>query len=183
MKRLRAVLVCLMGVSGAMAHEPFQLSLTPDIALFDPSERIEGLTLNIWGENPQSALAIGAVNGSAGDSAGLSLAFILNYADNYKGLQCGLVNYAEDDVFAWQGGYLFGFSVINYTGGTMKGIQTGVVNCAGKLNGLQLGLVNYAVTVENGMQVGLVNLMPQNEWFTAFPDEVAPVMVIVNWQI
>ena len=47
--------------------KPLQLSLTPDIALFDRSETIEGLCLSIWGENPQTALALGIVNGSTAE--------------------------------------------------------------------------------------------------------------------
>jgi hypothetical protein len=171
--------------SGAMAgSKSLQLSLTPDIALYDRSETIEGLTLGVWDENPQSALALGVVNGSTGQSAGLSLALVLNYADSYKGLQWGLVNYTKDDLLGWQGGFCFGIaiSVVNYTGGNMKGLQTGVVNYAGHLTGVQFGLVNYAATADTGAQIGLVNLLPQNAWFTGLPDELAPGMVLVNWR-
>ena len=185
MKRLLTVLAGVMVASGALvASEPIQLSLTPDIAIFDRSTTIEGLTLNIWGENPQTALALGIVNGSTGESAGLSLALVLNYADNYKGLQWGLVNYIKGDFLGWQGGFCVGvaISVVNYTGGAMKGLQTGVVNYAGRLTGLQFGLVNYAETAETGVQIGLINLIPQNQWFTGLPDELAPGMVFVNWR-
>jgi len=184
MKKLLTVLAGALVASGVMAgSEPVNLSLTPEIALFDRSETIEGLTLSIWGENPQSALALGLVNGSTGRSAGLSVG-LLNYADNYKGLQWGLVNYTTGDFLGWQGGLLCGclVSAVNYTGGTMKGFQCGVVNYAGRLTGLQLGLVNYAATANNGVQIGLVNLIPQNEWFTNFPDELAPGMILVNWR-
>ena len=71
---------------------------------------------------------------------------------------------------------------VNYTGGTMKGLQTAAVNYAGKLTGLQLGFVNYAETAESGVQVGFVNIIPQNQWFSGLPDELAPGMVIVNWR-
>jgi hypothetical protein len=165
-----------LAATGVMAGtEPIQLSLTPDIAIFDKSERIEGLTLGIWSENPQSALALGFVNGSTGESAGLSWSLILNYADSYKGVQWSLINYTGEDFLGWQLG------LVNYTKGSMKGLQTGVVNCAGKLTGLQLGLVNYAETVESGVQIGLVNIMPENEWFSKLPGELAPGMIIVNW--
>jgi hypothetical protein len=96
MKKVLTALVGVVLASGTLvASEPIQLSLTPEIAIFDRSERIEGLALSIWGENPQSALALGIVNGSTGDSAGLSWAWILNYAGNLTGLQLGLINYAE----------------------------------------------------------------------------------------
>jgi len=64
----------------------------------------------------------------------------------------------------------------------MKGLQTGTVNYAGRLTGIQLGLVNYAETVESGLQVGLVNIMPQNPWFTDVPNALAPGMVFLNWR-
>jgi hypothetical protein len=167
-----------MGVASmscVMASQPIQLSLTPEIALFDRNERIEGLALSIWGENPQTALALGFVNGSTGESAGVSLSFILNYADDYKGVQWAAVNYTENDFLGWQAGF------VNYTGGTMKGLQSGWVNYAGKLTGLQFGFVNYAESAETGVQIGVVNLIPSNAWFSELPDQLAPGMVFLNW--
>jgi len=163
--------------------KPFQASLTPDIAIYDRNVPISGLTLSIWGENPQTGLAVGLVNGSTGQSAGLSVGFV-NYAESYKGLQWGLVNYTKQDFSGWQGGPFFGLlvSAVNYTGGTMTGFQCGVVNYAGKMTGLQLGLVNYAASVDSGVQIGLVNLIPENRWFSGLPDELAPCMVFVNWR-
>ena len=182
MKKLLAVLVGVTGMSQVMASEPFQLSLTPEVAIHDRSERIEGLALSIWGENPQSALAVGFVNGSTGESAGLSVG-LLNYADSYTGLQWGLVNYTSGDFTGWQGGFFLGIvgSVVNYTGGTMTGFQCSVVNYAGDLNGFQLGIVNYADKAKAGLQIGIVNIMPRNEWFSRLPDELAPAMILVNW--
>ena len=177
MKKMLTVLVCIMTASLATAGiKPIQLSLTPEIALYDRSETIEGLTLGIWGENPQTALALGFVNGSTGQSAGLSLALVLNYADNYKGIQFAPINYSMGGFLGWQAG------LVNYTDGFMKGLQTGVVNYAGKLTGLQLGLVNYAATAETGVQLGLVNFIPDNPWFTGLPDELAPGMILINWR-
>lgn len=183
MKRLLAFIVSTVVASGAMAEtKPFNLSITPNVAVYDRSETIEGLTLSIWGENPQTSLAIGFVNGATGESAGLSLG-LLNYAENYKGLQWGLVNYTTGDCSGWQGGFGFGIAVsaLNYTGGAMKGLQTGIVNYAGKLTGLQFGLVNYAATADDGVQIGLVNIIPENRWFSGLPDELAPGMIFVNW--
>jgi len=169
-------LVAVLLTTGVMAgNKPLQLSLTPDIALVNRNEKIEGLSLNIWGENPQAGLALGFVNGSTGESAGLSLGLILNYADSYKGLQLAAVNYTKADFLGWQIGF------VNYTDGFMKGLQTGVVNYAGKLTGLQFGFVNYAASAKTGVQIGLVNLMPQNAWFTGLPDELAPGMILINW--
>jgi len=43
---------------------------------------------------------------------------------------------------------------------------------------------DYAATAtaETGVQIGLVNLIPQNKWFTELPDELAPGMVLINWR-
>ncbi|MFP4160078.1 MAG: LA_2272 family surface repeat-containing protein [Desulfobacterales bacterium] len=155
---------------------PFQASLTPDIAIHDRSVMIEGLTLSVWGENPQKALSLGVVNGSTGESVGFSLGLLLNYSESYKGVQWAPVNYTKQDFFGWQHGF------INYTDQRIKGVQTGWLNYAGKLKGLQLGLFNYAETAETGFQIGIINVIPENRWFRDFPDSVAPGMVFVNWR-
>ena len=182
MKTLLTVMAGVIGLSSVMASEPVQLSLTPDFAIYDRSERIEGVALSIWGENPQAGFALGLVNGSTGDSVGLSVGLV-NYADSYTGLQWSFVNYTKGDFTGWQGGPFFGLlvSAVNYTEGTMKGLQCGLVNCAGTLNGLQVGFVNYAQKVKSGVQIGIVNVMTENEWFSKLPDELAPAMVLVNW--
>ncbi len=164
--------------------ESFQASLTPDNAIHDRNTRIEGLTLSIWGENPQTALSIGFVNGSTGQSAGFSFG-LMNYADTYSGVQWALVNMTHGDFNGLQSGYIgLPISVFNYTGGHMRGLQAGLINLTGTLSGVQLGLVNYAQRVDTGVQIGLVNLIAQTEtWFDNFPHEVAPVMVLANWRL
>ncbi len=185
MKKLLFALIFAVCSTVALAEtHPFNLSLTPDIAVFDRSDRIEGLTLSIWGENPQSSLAIGLVTGTSQESVGLSLGFV-NYGQNYTGVQWGLVNVASEDFSGWQGGFFFGLvgSVVNYTGGTMSGFQCGLVNYSGKLTGLQLGLVNYTEGGDAGVQIGLINIIGENDaWFVELPDELAPAMIIVNWR-
>jgi hypothetical protein len=184
MRKLWIVFASLLIAGGAVAQtKPFNASITPDYSVYGRDVMIEGLTLSIWGENPQTSLAIGFVNGSTGKSAGLSLG-LLNYAESYKGLQWGFVNYTTGDFSGWQGGFVFGIAVsaLNYTGGDMRGLQTGVVNYAGKLTGLQIGILNYAETAKSGVQIGLVNLIPENAWFSNLPDELAPGMIFVNWR-
>lgn len=171
---LAAVLISAAAMAGT---KPFNLSITPDFAVYDRSETIEGLTLSLWGENPQTSLALGVANGTTGNSAGLSWAFVLNYADNYKGIQWAPINYVKGDFLGWQGGF------VNYTDGTMKGFQSGTVNYAGRLTGLQLGFVNYAEDADAGVQIGLVNIIRQNTaWFSGLPEELAPAMIFVNWR-
>lgn len=184
MKKILAVVSIALAATGAVAESrSIQLSLIPDIALVNRTETINGLSLNIWGENPQTALAIGLVNGSIGESAGLSIG-VLNYAESYSGLQWGLINYTAKDLSGWQGGFCLGLvgSVVNYTGGAMSGFQCGIVNYADSMTGLQLGLLNCAKTANAGVQVGLINIMPENQFFTGLPDELAPGMIIVNWR-
>lgn len=171
--------ISIMVVSVGLAiaeSKPIQLSLTPDIAIYSKNTTIEGLALSIWGENPQKALALGIVNGSRGDSAGFSWGLLANYSDSYTGVQWAFVNYAKANVLGWQAG------LVDFTEGTMKGLQTGFVNYAGNLTGLQLGLLNYSAKAATGVQIGLINLLPQNEWFKKLPNELAPGMVFVNWR-
>lgn len=177
MNKLLIIVAGIMVASGSMAGgKPVQISVTPDIALHDRSEQIEGLVIGIWSENPQTALALGVVSGSTGSSAGLSWSLLLNYADNYKGIHWAPINYTKGDFLGWQGGF------VNYVGGAMKGLQSGTVNYAGRLTGLQFGLLNYAETAETGIQIGLINIIPQNEWFTELPEALAPGMIFVNWR-
>ena len=178
MKKLLACLVIVLASTVARAESrPFNLSLTPDIAVYDRSETIEGLTLSVWGENPQTSLALGIANGAPGDSAGLSWALVLNYADNYKGIQWAPINYTKGDFLGWQGGF------VNYTAGAMKGLQSGVVNYAGGVTGLQFGFVNFADDADAGVQIGLVNVIRENtSWFKELPEQLAPGMILVNWR-
>jgi hypothetical protein len=174
----------VLGGTARAQSAAFQASLTPEHALHDRETRIEGLTLSVWGENPQSALSIGFVNGSTGTSKGFSFGLV-NYAERYAGAQWSLANFAQSDFSGWQGGPVFGLvvSAVNYCGGTMSGLQTGLVNLTGKMSGVQIGLVNYAQQVDAGVQVGLVNLIGNSSgWFANWPNEVAPGMIFANWK-
>lgn len=178
MKKLLAWLALALVSTSVMAgSKPFNMSITPEVAIFKRSTTIKGLTLSLWGENQQTSLALGIVNGSSGDSGGLSWALFLNYADNYRGIQWAAINYTEGDFFGWQDGFL------NYSGGDMKGLQMGLVNYAGKLTGLQFGFVNYAKDADTGVQLGIVNIIRHNKnWFTELPQELAPAMFFFNWR-
>jgi len=171
---LLACLVVIVASSQAMASKVIQLSLAPDLALYPRGTRIDGVSLNIWGQNPQTSFALGFINGFDGMSKGFSLG-LFNYSDNYTGFQLGAVNYTEG---SFGGGQL---GIVNYTVGAMQGVQLIGVNYAGRLNGVQIGFINYAAEVESGVQIGLINIIPHNTWFTRFPDQIAPAMVILNW--
>lgn len=178
MKHLLVGIVSLLLTAGAFAGtHSINLSLAPDYAIYDRTETIEGFTLSLVGENPQTALSLGIVNGSTGKSAGFTWGFIANYADDYQGVQWAMINWNQGDFLGWQSG------LVNYTGGTMKGYQSGVVNYAGKLNGFQLGFVNWAETTTAGLQIGFINVMRDNTvWFGELPGHLAPAMIIVNWR-
>ena len=130
---LLALLVIFMAGGQAMASKPIQLSLTPNFAIYSRTTQIEGLSLSIWGENPQTSLALGFFNGFTGSSKGFALGIFLNYSDSYKGVQWGGVNYTKGSMLGWQAG------IVDYVDGSMKGLQTGLVNYAGHLKGVQFG--------------------------------------------
>ena len=164
MKRsILTLIFCFIATAVFAETQSFQLSLTPDVALRTKTTHIKGVSLNIWGENPQNAFALGLVNGSRGQSSGLSLGFFGNYAENYEGAQLAGIG--------------------NYASGKITGLQWAAVNYAVKLNGLQLGLVNIAETTEQGVQIGFFNVIKETKsWFTNLPNELAPGMVFVNWR-
>ena len=73
MKKIIFIVLAILMIATGMAmadSKPVQLSLTPGVAIFDRSTNIEGVSLSIWGENPQKGFALGFVNGSSGNSAG-----------------------------------------------------------------------------------------------------------------
>lgn len=160
MKRILLIIAVAVAAVSARAEDSkfLNLSLTPDVALYSKSTQINGVTLSIWGENPQSALALGFVNGSSGKSQGVSLGLV-NYAESYKGLQWGMVNYSSE---------LF------------VGVQAGFVNVAKEVHGLQWGAVNYTESM-NGVQIGFLNIIKNNPWFDEFPSKLAKGFVFVNW--
>jgi hypothetical protein len=161
------------GAASLHADTPIQLSLTPDIALYPRDTTVKGFSLNIWGENPQQSFTLGFVNGSTGDSGGLSWGLV-NYAESYTGVQLGWINVSTEHFVGLQDGW------VNYAQGTFKGLQYGVVNISEDTTGLQLGLVNYAEKL-HGVQIGLVNVAMNNPVFTDFPDKLSPGFPFFNW--
>lgn len=175
MKTLTIITCLALTATAAQAGDAMlQLSLTPDIAIHPRTTQINGLALNIWGENPQHSLNLGIVNGSTGDSMGFSLAFIANYADSYTGVQFGLVNISQRNFLGWQSG------AVNYSQGTFTGLQSGWINVAQECHGLQLGMINYAEKLE-GVQIGAINVARNNPWFTELPNKLATGFPFVNW--
>jgi hypothetical protein len=174
-----AVLTFVVFESRADDSHPFQASLTPDIAIYPKAAEIDGVALDIWGENPQHAFNLGFVNGSTGDSGGFTWS-LFNYAESYTGVSWGLANYSSTEFHGWQGGILFLPCFVNISKGNFVGFQNGIVNVAEEFHGLQLGLVNYATEL-HGVQIGLANIALNNDWFDKFPDQLAKGFPIVNW--
>jgi hypothetical protein len=159
MKRILTILALTLAAVVSKAEESFfQASLTPDIAIQSRETRINGISLNIWGENPQSAFTLGFVNGSTGESKGFSWG-IWNYCANYTGVHWGIVNVSHEKFVGWQSGW---------------------VNVAKEFHGFQSGLINYTETM-SGIQLGFVNVIKENPWFSEFPSKLAKGFVFVNW--
>ncbi len=94
MKKLIIILAFATASLSASAESWFNASLTPDIAVQSRDTQINGLTLSIWGENPQSSLALGFVNGSTGASKGAQFG-LFNYSETFTGVQFGVVNWSK----------------------------------------------------------------------------------------
>ena len=152
----------------------FQASLTPNIAIHPRTTEIRGLSLNIYGENPQHGVALGFVNGSTGESSGFTWG-MYNYNDSFTGVQWGIVNNSKEYFKGWQG------AMVNLSQGKFIGWQQGMVNYArGDVRGVQTGFVNYAENL-HGVQLGLINIAANNDWFKGMPDKFAKGFPFVNW--
>jgi len=173
MKKLLIVSALVVSAASLPAEEIFQASLTPDIAIYSKSTEIHGVALSIWGENPQHALALGLVNGSTGDSGGLTWSLV-NYADSYTGVAWGVANVSQGQFVGWECGFF------NISQGSFVGLQSGGINVAKECTGLQLGFVNYSESLR-GVQLGFINVAMNNPWFTDFPDKLATGFPFVNW--
>jgi hypothetical protein len=175
-KKIFAVAAFVVSAVGLQADEshPFQASLTPDIAIYPKTAEIHGLSLSIWGENPQQGVALGIVNGSTGDSAGFSWGLV-NYSETYTGVSWAWVNENKISFHGWQYGW------VSVAQGEFVGFQSSlIVNYAKQFTGFQLGLVNYTENL-HGVQIGLANIAMNNGWFDEFPDHLATGFPIVNW--
>ena len=174
MKKTLLLSAVVMAALGVRADQPvFQASLTPDVAIYPTTTEIHGLSLDIWGQNPQHSLNLGFVNGSTGDSCGFTWGLV-NYGDAYTGVAWAWINISYQNFTGWQDG------LVNVSQGKFTGLQSGWINVAQEFHGLQLGLVNYSEDL-HGVQIGFANIALNNPWFTAMPDKLATGFPIVNW--
>jgi hypothetical protein len=163
------------GLARAQSDQtPIQLSLVPDVALYPRTTYVQGFSLGIWSENPQSSLTLGLVNGSTGDSSGFSWGLV-NYAESYHGVQWAWVNFSRDEFVGWQHAW------VNVDNGNFTGLQDAAINVTLQdATGLQLGIINYAGSLR-GVQLGFINVAMNNPWFDEFPDKLATGFPILNW--
>ena len=157
----------------AASTSVFQASLTPNIAIHPRTTEIHGLSLNIYGENPQHGVALGLVNGSTGESGGFTWG-MYNYNDSFTGVQWGIVNNSKEYFKGWQGG------MVNLSKGKFIGWQDGWVNWSQEVHGLQTGLLNYSENL-HGVQLGLINIAANNDWFKDMPNKFAKGFPLFNW--
>jgi hypothetical protein len=108
---MNLIKVCILMIAGVfstylMADDPFfQASLTPEFAIHTKSQMIKGISVSVWGENPQSSCAFGFINGTKNDSMGAMFGLV-NYSEKYSGAQFSILNTSEQ----------------------MKGAQCGLIN-------------------------------------------------------
>ena len=169
MKKL-AVLAALLVVAVLPASADtgvVKLSLWDDMAIAAPNNihDIKGLDLGIGSKTATlSGVQFDFLFAQTEyEMNGLSMAWIINLANQVKGAQLGLLSKSDDLIGAQLG-------LVNLSIHSATGLQWGFFNQAEYMNGLQLGFVNYAKTIE-GLQIGLLNIA-ENGWF--------PAMVLVN---
>ena len=74
------------------------------------------------------------------DTTGLDTG-LFSSSESATGLSATIFgNYVAGDMSGWQNG------LVNVVGGTMRGLQVGVMNWAERLEGVQIGLLNFART-------------------------------------
>lgn len=175
MRKILVVASLLLATHLASAERPFQLSLTPDIAIVARGESVRGVALNVWGENQVVGLNLGFVNGLTGESGGLSWAYLGTYAESYRGVILGgIFVRSTGEIVGWQAG------VVNFSTGSLVGLQSGFLNIGNNVRGVQLGAINYTEDL-CGVQIGLINIVRSNPWFSEFPNKLATGFPFVNW--
>ena len=187
--RKLVVSIAAVAVSGVLcagaATTPFELSLFGTPISIPWCDDVSGFRLNIlsgWNRNV-SGLDIGTLANIVEEkSAGLQFCGFYNHVGEGRGnfQLAGLMNRCDRD---YKGLQLS--AVYNEVGNTMSGaalaamnmskelhgLQLGIYNSADVLTGMQFGIVNYAENADRGIQVGIVNVMPNGN---------IPVSVIVN---
>ncbi len=89
---------------------------------------------------------------------GWQLSGLVNYTGKeFQGFQLAPFNFAMGD-----GGSALQLGGVNYSGGTLRGVQISLINIADNINGAQIGFINVAKKV-HGVQIGFVNLADESD--------------------
>lgn len=185
MKILVATAFAAMTVGVTAATTPFEISLFCPPLSIPWCDDVSGLRLDLLsGINRNvSGLDIGTLaNITEANGAGLQLCGFYNRVGEGKGLAqfAALMNRCDENyrgiqfaaVYNEVGEQLSGASLAAMNiAKTAKGLQFGIFNTTDRLVGMQFGIVNYADDAERGVQVGLINIMPEAR---------IPVSTIVN---
>lgn len=144
-------------------------------------EGIEGwqhsLLANYVGAHSRGLQSSFVVNAAPEKFTGMQLAGVANMANHVCGVQlAGLTNLAGPNLYgaqiatfanvamAVERGMQFSIG-LNFTDGTMRGLQLGTMNYADTLSGWQVGVVNVGVRHPKGAQIGIVNIGGDSEAF------------------
>lgn len=148
--------------SAFVGEQPLALSLMPsvetpgrtmDVALFR-------LNLLVGAHRRVSIFDLGVIGGISDDEmTGLGISGIFNRTGSSPGAfhLAGVCNHSGRDMNGCQISFVW-----NWTEGLFNGLQTGLVNKAGRLDGLQVGGFNMAER-GTGVQVGIVNMSTRLE--------------------
>ncbi len=110
------------------------------LGLITQVDRLAGIQLGVINivKNDLHGIQIGLIsNSTKGQSGGIQVSPLLNWADNMGGMQSAYLFNVADEI---------------------AGIQLAAMNMAGKVNGIQFGLINVADEA-SGISLGLVNFI------------------------
>ncbi len=211
MKKL-VLAACVVAAAVSFAEStPVMLSLFTPVQIPSSEYDVTGFRLSLlYGDCKNfKGLDIGVVDHTDGDFTGVQIGGVNVIDDRLLGGQIGLVNWNSSDVREWDkistgaqigllnyAGSFCGLQggIVNVTGDSFTGMQSGFFNLArdmkglqcggacfgligvnvvsGSVRGCQIGLLNYAEEMECGLQIGIVNIISRNGWL--------PVLPIVN---
>ena len=169
MKKLFILFALLIAASSAFAADDgvIKLSLWDQMAVAAPNNKhdVTGLDFGIGSKTDSvTGLQLDLIWAETNyQLKGVSSAWLVNMANQVKGFQTAAFVKATDVVGVQLG-------AVNMTQ-SINGAQIAFYNQAEQLHGLQLGFINYAREINQGLQIGLLNIA-ENGYL--------PVMVFVN---
>jgi hypothetical protein len=161
MKKFVAILAIAFTVLAAQARDPYdmyplQLSVFPELQLFDQDVHITGLKLNfIYGYNVAvSGFDFGLFSGCS-DFEGIQ-ANVVNYAEsNATGVRISPINLSQNSEGIELG-------LINHASVGTQNLSLGLINVTKEAQGLQIGVINYTEQMY-GIQIGVINIISQSK--------------------